>query len=130
MRNRLFRLAEHFGLGRAIGFFLLLMFTIVRIWDPAHPELRLRSFDLYQLLSPRVTTERPVTIIDIDEESLRTYGQWPWPRSLVANLINRLTELQSAAIAFDVIFSEPDRMSPANAGPIHFLILTIQFARS
>ena len=116
MRNRLFRLAQHFGLGRAIGFLLLLMFTIVRIWDPAPiQELRLRSFDLYQLLSPRVTTERPVTIIDIDEESLRTYGQWPWPRSLIANLINRLTELQSAAIAFDVIFSEPDRMSPANA---------------
>src|SRR5262245_29017007 len=92
------------------------MFIIIRIWDPPPmEELRLRSFDLYQLLVPRVTDERPVTIVDIDDESLSAYGQWPWPRSVIADLINRLTEMQSLAIAFDVVFSEPDRMSPANA---------------
>jgi adenylate cyclase len=119
VRDRFLRLAHHFGLGRAIGLSLLLIFFVIRIWDPAPiEELRLRSFDLFQLLMPRVTDERPVTIVDIDEESLGTYGQWPWPRSVIADLVNRLTDMQSAAIAFDVVFSEPDRLSPANAAKL------------
>ena len=114
--NRLSRFGHRFGLGRAIGLLLLIAFLLIRVWDPPPlQELRLRSFDLYQLMRPRVTDQRPVAIVDIDEQSLRTYGQWPWPRTLIADLVNRLTALHSAAIAFDVIFSEPDRMSPAVA---------------
>ena len=114
--NRLSRFGHRFGLGRAIGLLLLIAFILIRVWDPPPlQELRLRSFDLYQLMRPRVTDQRPVAIVDIDEQSLRTYGQWPWPRTLIADLVNRLTALHSAAIAFDVIFSEPDRMSPAVA---------------
>ena len=114
--NRLSRFGQRFGLGRAIGLLLLIVFLLIRVWDPPPlQELRLRSFDFYQLMRPRVTEQRRVAIIDIDEASLRTYGQWPWPRTLIAKLINQLTALQSAAIAFDVIFAEPDRMSPAVA---------------
>jgi adenylate cyclase len=114
--NRLSRAAKRFGLGRAIGLLLLFIFLAIRYWDPAPlEELRLRSFDIYQLLQPRHTSERPVAIVDIDEESLRQYGQWPWPRTLVAKLIDRLTAMQSAIIGFDVVFAEPDRMSPAVA---------------
>ena len=114
--NRLSRLGHRIGLGRAIGLLLLIAFLLIRVWDPVPlQELRLRGFDLYQLMRPRVTEQRPVAIVDIDEQSLRTYGQWPWPRTLIAKLINQLTALQSAAIAFDVIFAEPDRMSPAVA---------------
>jgi adenylate cyclase len=116
MKQRLSRFAQRFGLGRAIGLLLLFVFLGIRVWDPAAlQELRLRSFDLYQLLRPRVSEQHPVAIIDIDEQSLRTYGQWPWPRTLIADLINRLTALQSVAIGFDVVFAEPDRMSPAVA---------------
>src|SRR5262245_10387274 len=116
MKQRLSRFAQRFGLGRAIGLLLLFVFLGIRYWDPVPlQELRLRSFDLYQLLRPRVTPERPVTIIDIDEQSLRAYGQWPWARTRVAELINRLTAMQSAVIAFDVVFAEPDRLSPAVA---------------
>jgi adenylate cyclase len=114
--NRLSRFGHRFGLGRAIGLLLLFVFLAIRYWDPAPlQELRLRSFDLYQLMRPRVTQERPVAIVDIDEQSLRAYGQWPWARTRVADLINRLTNLQSAAIGFDIVFSEPDRLSPAVA---------------
>jgi adenylate cyclase len=114
--NRLSRFGQRFGLGRSIGLLLLIAFLLIRVWDPAPlQELRLRSFDLYQLMRPRVTEQRPVTIVDIDEASLRAYGQWPWSRTVIAKLINQLTALQSAAIAFDVIFAEPDRMSPAVA---------------
>ena len=82
MKKTLSRWGQRFGLGRAIGLFLLFVFLAIRVWDPPPlQELRLRSFDLYQLLYPRVTDQRPVTIIDIDENSLRAYGQWPWART-------------------------------------------------
>ena len=114
--NKVSRAAQRFGLGRAIGLLLLVVFLAIRSWDPAPlQELRLRSFDLYQLLQPRVTSERPVAIVDIDEQSLRRYGQWPWSRTLVAKLVDRLTAMQSAIIGFDVVFAEPDRLSPAVA---------------
>src|SRR5262249_48817558 len=41
--------------------------------------------------------------------------QWPWPRTIVADLVTQLTQLGVAAIGFDVIFAEPDRMSPSIA---------------
>ena len=54
-------------------------------------------------------------IVDIDETSLRKLGQWPWPRTRVAELIDRLTQHGAAAIAFDLVFAEPDRLSPGVA---------------
>ena len=86
----------------------------LRIWDPPPLEdLRLRSFDFYQVLKPRIPTVKPVVIVDIDEESLRSLGQWPWPRTLVADLVERLNGLGAVAIAFDVLFPEA---GPAVAG--------------
>ena len=92
---------------------MLAALIALRIWDPAPLEdLRLRSFDFYQILKPRIPTVKPVVIVDIDEESLRTLGQWPWPRTLVADLVERLNGLGAVAIAFDILFPEPDRLSP------------------
>ena len=63
---------------------LLAAFTI-RILDPAWVEAaRVRTFDLYQRLAPRETSTEPVVIVDIEEKSLAAYGQWPWPRSMIA----------------------------------------------
>ena len=88
----------------------------LRILDPPPlEEIRLRTFDLYQTLRPRESTSRPVVIVDIDEASLKEIGQWPWPRTMVADLVTRLTELGVVAIGFDIIFAEPDRMSPSIA---------------
>lgn len=112
--RKLSRLARRFGLGRAIGVVLLIAFVALRYWDPiALQELRLRSFDFYQVLKPREVTFRPVVIVDIDEASLKRFGQWPWPRTLIADLVTRLTAAGTAGIAFDVLFAEPDRTSPA-----------------
>src|SRR5690348_7686478 len=111
--KRLSRLARRFGLGRAIGLLLLVAFIALRYWDPiAVQELRLRSFDFYQVLQPREVVFRPVVIVDIDEDSLKRFGQWPWSRTVVADLVNRLTQQGAAGIAFDVVFAEPDRTSP------------------
>lgn len=76
-------------------------------------SLRNLVFDQYQRLEPRVSPpDLPVRIIDIDDESIRKIGQWPWPRSRIAKMIDRLSELGAASIAFDMVFSEPDRTSP------------------
>ena len=50
-----------------------------------------------------------VVIVDVDERSLSTIGQWPWRRDLIARLVARLRELRTSTIAFDIIFAEADR---------------------
>src|SRR5205814_2073531 len=98
----------------------LFALLFLRVTDPLPlEELRLRAFDIFQVIKPRVATLRPVVIVDIDEASLRKLGQWPWPRTRVAELITSLTKLGAAAIAFDVVFSEPDRLSPALAADLY-----------
>jgi adenylate cyclase len=114
--STLARWARRFGLTRAICLLLLLALVPLRIVDPAPlEEIRLRTFDFYQSLRPRETVSRPVVIVDIDEASLKEIGQWPWPRTIVADLVTQLTQLGAVAIGFDIIFAEPDRMSPSVA---------------
>ncbi|WP_232315579.1 CHASE2 domain-containing protein [Aquincola tertiaricarbonis] len=69
-------------------------------------------FDQAQRWSPRVYEEAPVLIVDIDEESLRRLGQWPWPRTRVAELVSRLQRAGAASVGLDVVFAEADRTSP------------------
>ena len=114
--STLARWARRFGLTRAICVLLLFALVPLRILDPAPlEEIRLRTFDFYQSLRPRETVSRPVVIVDIDEASLKEIGQWPWPRTILADLVTRLAELGVAAIGFDIVFAEPDRMSPSIA---------------
>src|SRR5579862_7600922 len=110
------RWARQFGLARAVCTVLLFALVPLRAFDPPPlQELRLRTFDLFQVLHPREQTIRPVAVVDIDEASLKEIGQWPWPRTLVADLITRLKEQGALVVGFDIIFAEPDRMSPAVA---------------
>ena len=104
------------GYARLLCVALLVGIAALRVFDPPPiEELRVRTFDSFQLLEPRVKTARPVRIVNIDENSLARFGQWPWPRTLVADLVNNLTRLEPAAIGFDMMFAEPDRLNPAVA---------------
>ena len=76
--------------------------------------LREGMVDLQQRVHPRERLSAPVTIVEIDERSLAAHGQWPWPRSQVAALIARVGEAAPAAIGLDLLFPEPDRLSPAS----------------
>ncbi|MFM0063966.1 CHASE2 domain-containing protein [Paraburkholderia aspalathi] len=69
-------------------------------------------FDQYQRHYPRVPTAQPVTIVEIDEETLATVGQWPWPRNRLANLIDAIAGLKPLAIGLDIYMPEPDQTSP------------------
>ncbi|SHN77113.1 CHASE2 domain-containing protein [Bradyrhizobium erythrophlei] len=105
--------SRKFGYARLICLVLLVGIAALRLADFAPiEELRVRTFDFYQRFEPRVKTTRPVTIIDIDEPSLKKLGQWPWPRTSIADMVINLANLGAVAIAFDIVFSEPDRLNP------------------
>ncbi len=91
--------------------------TLIRIADPFFVQaLRLIAFDSYQKLDPApYDPNLPVRIVDVDEASLKRIGQWPWPRTTMAKLLDTLGGDGAAVVAFDILFAEPDRTSPEQA---------------
>jgi len=97
------------------GLVLVVLLALLRLADLAPvATVRDMGFDLEQRLLPRPETASPVRVIDIDEASLAQIGQWPWPRDVLARLTSRLGELGAAAIGYDALFPEPDRMGAGN----------------
>jgi len=92
---------------------LLALATSVRVIDPfLVSALRQLTFDWYQRLDPvSYDPDVPVRIVDIDEASLARIGQWPWPRTVVGDLLANLADKGAAVVGFDVLFVEPDRSS-------------------
>jgi adenylate cyclase len=116
MKHRLMWLARALASRRTFALCILAVLLAIRVWDPdVVEELRLRSFDLYQTIKPRAAAESPVVIVDIDENSVNALGQWPWPRTVLADLLTRLHAMEAVAVGFDVVFAEPDRASPREA---------------
>lgn len=100
--------------GVLVGIAIAAVLTLLRWLDPQPlQDLRAASLDLYQQLKPRSAVEVPVTVVAIDEASLQAQGQWPWPRRRLAELTGRLFDLGAAAVGFDILFAEPDRLSRA-----------------
>ena len=96
-----------------VALFVLASALFVRAADPgALQSLRSVAFDTFQQIQPReYLPETPVRIVDIDEAALAAHGQWPWPRNVIAQLVEKLTKQGALVIAFDVIFAEADRSS-------------------
>jgi serine phosphatase RsbU (regulator of sigma subunit) len=90
-----------------------LVLAVVAWSPPAVQAAREVLFDAYQRLAPRERRSAPAAIVEIDETALARHGQWPWPRTLVAELIARIAGYGPAAIGVDILFPEPDRFSPA-----------------
>src|SRR5215217_407692 len=102
-------------LALTLGLVVILGLLALRLADPFPVRVaRETSFDLFQQLRPRTAPpDLPIRIVDIDELSMTEIGQWPWSRDVLATLTERLTELGAAAIAFDFLFSESDRLTGA-----------------
>lgn len=109
------RFARWFGWVRLAALVGLACGLVIRAADPpVVSEIRNEAFDLYQQSRPRIHQPLPVAILDIDDRSLEELGQWPWPRTRVARMVDRAAAAGAVAVAFDIIFSEPDRMSPGS----------------
>lgn len=98
---------------------VLLTAVSLQLWQPYPIEFtRNLVFDQYNRWLPRHEQDSPVVFVDIDEASLARLGQFPWPRSVFADLVDKMTGYGSAAIAFDILFTEADRTAPAEILPV------------
>lgn len=95
---------------------LLAVFVVVALQFIAFAPMErigLLVFDSYQRAAPRAYQDVPVRVIDIDDETIRRLGQWPWPRTDIARVTQLVSDAGASAIAFDIVFAEPDRTSPS-----------------
>ena len=101
------------GWGRRAAWLTLIIFLILQLSAGAiFATPRLALFDLYQRTMPRYRDSDPVKIVAIDNTSLAAIGQWPWPRQIDAELIQKVLAQHPAAVGIDLLWSEPDRQSP------------------
>ena len=73
---------------------------------------RFALFDFYERVLPRLKHANPVVIVEADDAALRALGQWPWPRQTEAQLFAKILAAHPAALGLDIIWPEPDRLSP------------------
>ena len=94
-------------------FLILLVFLIlIKIINPAFVKsISYLSFDLYQKVFAE-KKDSDVVIIDIDENSLGKFGQFPWNRKVFADILDKINESNPKAIGFDIFFTEKDKQSP------------------
>ena len=113
------------GRGRALPLLLLALAAglFARIEESPLLTVREAQFDHYQRWQPRSRNNEPVIIVGIDSQSLVEHGQWPWPRDLIARLVDRIQAGKPLAVGVDIVFAEPDRYSPEVLGE-HFPGLT------
>lgn len=74
-------------------------------------QLELMSYDLMLKSLGRRPADHRVLIVDVDEASLARYGQWPWPRDLVARMLETLHQGRPRVVGIDILFAEQDRSS-------------------
>ena len=92
---------------------LLILLITLKIINPSFiKSISFISFDLYQKTFTLKKDDSNVVIIDIDEESLGKFGQFPWNRTVFAKIIENVDSSKPKSIAFDVFFAERDKQSP------------------
>ena len=93
---------------------VLCALLIVQFEDPLF-RMRIRdlAFDQLQKLHPApYVDDIPVRVVAIDDPSLAAVGQWPWPRTVMAQVVDQLTAWGARVVVMDLILAEPDRTSP------------------
>lgn len=109
MTENLSKLIKKFFTGSGIVILLLLALLTLRIYDPWPVQvLRLKSWDFLQTQLPKIHSE-DVVIVEIDEKSVPKYGQWPWDRKDLSDIIDKLRRNGAGIIVIPAVFSEPDR---------------------
>ena len=73
--------------------------------------LRYKTWDKFQTIHPREIVSDSVTVVNITEGDLKTYGQWPWPRHIMAMLHAKIADAGAILVNYNILFAEADRMS-------------------
>ena len=93
-----------------LAFVTLFVLTFIGFKDPQVKEIiRLKGFDLL-LQSEKKEISKDIHIVSIDEKAIEKYGQWPWKRDVLANVVNQLREKGAGIIVIPILFSEYDRL--------------------
>lgn len=101
-----------FGFG-VLPLFICAFLTALLAWYPdTFKYIDNLSYDTLQRINTKGKISQTALIIDIDEKSLNEIGQWPWPRFLLADLIEKTAQNGAAAIALDILLDAKDRSSP------------------
>ena len=88
-----------------IAFVTLFVITFIGLQDPQVKEiLRLKGFDLL-LQSEKKEVSQDIGVITIDENAIEKYGQWPWKRDVLADVINQLREAEVGIIVLPILFA-------------------------
>ncbi len=114
-RERSYRVLKENATRFVIGLFIYAFVILLYVWQPA--VLQQVDRDVYDIFLRDNGGGEPSptpALIDLDEESLEEFGQWPWPRHLVGKLVAILAESGAAAIGLDIILAEPDNSSVIN----------------
>ena len=92
--------------------------------------LDLKVYDTLLHTRPKAAVSTVPIIVDLDEATLNAYGQWPWPRFLLASLLHKLEDAGVAAVGLDMLLSEQDRNSPDTVRNDlkRFLDVTLEFS--
>ena len=109
----IFRTARLKSLLVVTGFAFTLLMTGLFVYKPAF--LRIMDLKVYDTMFQSIYTEQAseaVVIVDLDEQSLADFGQWPWPRYRVALLLEKIRRAGAVSIGLDIVFAEEDRTSP------------------
>ncbi len=89
------------------SFLLIAAFSATRL----SRDIELKTVDFRFRLRPQITVRDDIVMIDIDNESLRKYGRWPWPRTRIARVVNGLTRFQADRVLLDIEFVDPSQMT-------------------
>ena len=102
------------GQGRLVAVLATMVLVLCHGWlgESYWEPVRYGVFDTYQSMAPRQVQVLPVVIVEIDEASVTALGQWPWPRTRLARLIEATHQLGALAIGLDMLMPEADRLSP------------------
>ncbi len=105
----------------------ILVTAILSLTRPAFlSNLEYAVYDWMVRAIPTRIPDKQVVIVDVDERSLATIGQWPWRRDLIGRLISRLRDLGASVVALDVVFAEADRYEGTGPNPDAMLAETLR----
>jgi adenylate cyclase len=94
----------------------LMTLAVIALWllQPGFlARLDLLTYDLQLRAAAPLPRSGELAIVEIDEASLQRYGQWPWPRQVLGELVETMRAAGASVIVIDAVFAEPEqRLAP------------------